>query len=213
MSREFCILTVQRVRNNHLVSMCIPAPRYAEDELPNGASALPESEELPGERELHKREIRTYPSLTGCNLYTQTEKILLQHKKNPCQRKIIRHLSFWLPEAYFFLTKSPSYCMQHLEKCYCEMFQCFVSNYSFWYHLLGYEQGESEQKRQGELREGTLLTVSIRTKETGCLGRQCGAECSCLIGGKDDLQSLVILKNPKSINSLQERKGTSKPSA
>lgn len=64
-----------------------------------GARALPGSQELPGERELHKREICTYPSLTGGNLYTQSEKILLQHKKNPCQRKIIRHLSSWLLEA------------------------------------------------------------------------------------------------------------------
>lgn len=101
--------------------------------------------------------------------------------------------------------------MQQLEKCYCEMFQCFGSNYSFCYHLLGSEQGESEEKRQGELREGTLLTTSSRTKETGRPGRQRGA--GCLTGGKDNLQVLVVLKNPKFINSLRERKGTSKPSA
>lgn len=78
--------------------------------------------------------------------------------------------------------------MQQLEKCYCEMFQCFGSNYSFCYHSLGSEQGESEEKRQGELREGTLLTTSIRTKETGRLGRQGGA--GCLKGGKRQFASL-----------------------
>lgn len=68
------------------------------------------------------------------------------------------------------------------------MFQCFGSNYSFCYHSLGSEQGESEEKRQGELREGTLLTTSIRTKETGRLGRQGGA--GCLKGGKRQFASL-----------------------
>lgn len=64
------------------------------------------------------------------------------------------------------LLSPPSYYRQ---MCSCGMFQGLLSNYSFGYHLLGYKQGESGQKRQGGLRERPFTNREHLVRQRACV--------------------------------------------